>query len=413
MAVFDLVLRNARPDGRSEPADIGVAGGRIAAIARGLPAGGAEFDCRGRLVCGGLVETHIHLDKAGIIGRCRNCEGTLAEAVAETARAKAAFTTEDVFARANAVVERAVLAGTTRMRSFVEIDPRAGFRSFEALKAIRDAWKLHIDIQICAFAQEGLTNEPATAAMLDRALGDGADLVGGCPYTDPDPRAHVAGIVDLAAKHDVDVDFHIDFDLDPAGSALPVVIDETERRGWGGRVAVGHATKLSAMPPGEAAITARRLGDAGVGVVVLPATDLYLNGRASTHLVPRGVTPAHRLLPFGLTAALATNNVMNPFTPFGDADLVRMANLYATVAQAGTPGDLSAVWGMVTDGAARLVRAEGYGIREGGPADLVVLDAGDGAEAVATVGRAVAGWKNGRMSFERPMGQVLREAVGR
>lgn len=399
----DFVLRHARLPGRAEAVDILVRAGRIVALGPALAVDDPAFDAGGRLATAGLVETHIHLDKAGIAGRCRICAGTLAEAVRETARAKAAFTVDDVHARAAAVVEKAIVHGTTRLRSFVEIDPRVGFAAFEAVKAVREDFRRAIEVEICAFAQEGLTNDPGTEAMLDAALGDGADLVGGCPYTDPAPAEHIRRIFDLAARHDVSVDFHLDFDLDPEGADLPTVIAETEARGWGGRVSVGHVTKLSAVAPAVFAATARRLADAGVAVVVLPATDLYLTGRSADRLVPRGVTAAHRLAAAGVTAAIASNNLLNPFTPFGDASLIRMANLYATVAQAGTAADLDTVFGLVTADAARLMSpTRPYGIAVGAPADIVLFDAPSPAAAVAEIAPAVAGWKAGRPTFRRP-----------
>jgi cytosine deaminase len=409
----DFILRKARlPDGRG-PVDIAVESGRIRAIGADLPGDAPGMDAAGRLVCGGLVETHIHLDKAGIMDRCRICAGTLAEAVSETARAKVGFTVEDVYARAANVVRRAVLHGTNRMRTFVEIDPRAGFRSFEAIKAIREDWAFALDLEICAFAQEGLTNDLGTEAMLDRALAEGADLIGGGPYTDPDPRTHVRKIFELAARHDVAVDFHLDFDLDPAGSNLPAVLAETEARGWGGRVSVGHVTKLSALLPDAFRAAGRRLADAGIALTVLPATDLFLTGRDASHLVPRGVTPAHRLAELGVTASIATNNVLNPFTPFGDASLIRMANLYATVAQVGSEQGLEGLFGLVTTEAAALLGVKAaYGVTVGGPADLLLLDAPTPARAIAEIAPAVAGWKGGLKTFERPEARVLFPRTG-
>lgn len=404
---IDFVLRNARPAGAAEPTDIAVEQGVIAAIAPGIVSEAPAHDAGGRFVCGGLVETHIHLDKAGIIGRCAICEGTLAEAVRETAKAKAAFTEDDVYARAAAVLEQAVLAGTTRMRTFVEIDPRAGFRSFEAIRRLRRDNAELIDIEICAFAQEGLTQEPETEAMIAQALGAGADSIGGCPYTDPKPAEHIARIFDLAERFGVAVDFHLDFDLDPDGSNLPAVIAETIRRGYGGRVSVGHVTKLSALAPADLDATARRLADAGVALTVLPATDLYLNGRAHDRLVPRGVALAHRLAEHGVLASIATNNVMNPFTPYGDASLIRMANLYANVAHVGAPAGLARVFDMIAGDAARLLGLKDYGVRAGAPADLVIFDAATPAEVVATIAQPLAGWKRGRPSFERPLGRVF------
>ncbi|MGA7195731.1 MAG: amidohydrolase, partial [Roseiarcus sp.] len=154
---IDFVLRNARLPHALQPTDIGVEGGLIAVIEPGFACDAPEYDAGGRLVCGGLIESHIHLDKAGIIGRCSICAGTLAEAVSETAKAKAAFTEEDVYQRASVVLEKAVLNGTTRLRTFVEVDPRAGYRSLDAIKRLKVDYAWAIEIEICAFAQEGLT----------------------------------------------------------------------------------------------------------------------------------------------------------------------------------------------------------------------------------------------------------------
>ena len=404
---IDLVIRNARLPNDGIATDIGIEIGRIAAIAPRIVCDAPEFDAGGRLVCSGLVETHIHLDKAGIVGRCAICAGTLSEAVSETAKAKAAFTEEDVYIRASAVVEKAVLQGTNRMRTFVEIDPRAGFRSFELIKRVKTNFAWAIDIEICAFVQEGLTNEPETEVMLESALRSGADLVGGCPYTDPEPAEHIRRIFDLAARFDARVDFHLDFELEPSESHLPTVIAETVRRRYQGRVSVGHVTKLSATPPEELDALTVGLSEAGVAVTALPATDLYLNGREYRHLIPRGVAPIHRLAAQGVVATIATNNVMNPFTPFGDASLMRMANLYANVAQIGSPAELGKVFGMITDMALKLMGKEHVGVKVGAPADIVIFDASSGADGVATIAPAIAGWKNGRRTFFRPPPQLF------
>nr|WP_272212478.1 amidohydrolase family protein [Marinicella sp. W31]MDC2878395.1 amidohydrolase family protein [Marinicella sp. W31] len=367
MADIDFLIRNARLADSHAPVDIAFAGGGIAAVKSGIACDAPVFDACGRLATPGLTETHIHLDKAGIIGRCALCEGTLAEAVRETARAKAAFTEADVYARAAKVVEQAISHGTTLMRTFVEIDPRAGFRSLEAIKAIRRDYADAIEIIICAFAQEGLTNDPGTEEMLAEALANGADQVGGCPYTDDDPATHVARIFDLAERFDVNVDFHVDFDLKPEGSNLGAIIAETRRRGFQGRVSIGHVTKLSALEPDAFASALAELAENGIALTVLPATDLYLNGREFTHLVPRGVTPGHRLIAAGGVATLSTNNVLNPFTPFGDASLMRMANLYANIAQLGTAEELQTVYRMMSGQAERLLGREPAAIAAGAP----------------------------------------------
>src|SRR4029079_19555434 len=331
---FDLIFRHARTRSSATAVDIGLSGGRIAAIEPRLACDAPEIDVGGKLALPGFVDTHIHLDKACLLGRCGHDHATVSEAIAAVAAMKRDFTVEDVYARGARVIERAIVRGTARMRTHVEVDPRISLRGFEAVKALKHDYAWAIDLSLCVFPQEGLTNDPGTEELLIEALRDGGKAIGGCPYMDTDPNAHLARIFDLAEAFDVDVDLHLDFDLDPSWWHLDEVCRQTERRNYHGRVAIGHATKLSALPPDRLKAAAARLAKAGVAVTVLPATDLYLMGRDATHNSPRGLTVAHRLVENGVLCSVATNNVLNPFTPFGDASLLRMAHLYATVAHA-------------------------------------------------------------------------------
>ena len=173
----------------------------------------------------------------------------MAEAIAAVAAMKRDFTVEDVYARGARVIERAIVHGTTRMRTHVEIDPRIGLRGFEAVKALKRDYAWALDLSICVFPQEGLTNDPGAEELLIAALRDGGEAIGGCPYMDTDPNAHLEKIFGLAQEFDVDIDLHLDFDLDPSWWHLEEVCRQTERRNYQGRVAIGHATKLSALPP--------------------------------------------------------------------------------------------------------------------------------------------------------------------
>lgn len=399
--MLDLIIADVRIAGRAGPVDIGLQSGHIAAIELNITADAPRDQGHGNFAFGGFVEPHIHLDKAGILDRCPICEGTLQEAIALTAKAKAGFTTPDVITRASSIAEQAILHGITRMRSFVEIDPRAGFRSFEGLLAVQRDFRFGVDIELCAFAQEGLTQEMATYAMLDEALANGAASVGGCPYTDADPVRHVGLIFDLAEKHGVPVDFHADFDLDPNGSILPEIIAQTRTRGFAGRVSVGHATKLAAMSPDMVTTLGLQLAEAGIAVTALPATDLFLLGRNANGLVPRGVAPLIRLAELGVLTSLGNNNILNPFTPFGDASLLRMANLFANIAHLSRDAEMAAVFDMVSANPARQL-GHTPTLEIGQPADIVLLDCPSAALAVRTVAPVRCGYKNGRKSVERP-----------
>ena len=421
---MDLIVRNARLADRAAdgPLDIVVADGRIAAIGHGLEAAAESYDAGGRLVCAGLIETHIHLDKSRIIDRCapppRNqvgghqagggqAGGRRVNPVVLTAPLKKDFTVEDVRARAEATLRECLVNGATRMRTQVEIDPGIGLRGFEAVRSLVADYSWAIDIEICVFPQDGLTNYPGTEELLVAALKRGAPVLGGAPRYDSDPAAQIDRIFALAREYDVDLDLHLDVGDSPDGMLIYQVIELTERYGRGGRVVAGHMAKLSLLPPAEVAALARRLADAGIAVTVLPATDLYLMGRTRDHAVVRGVADANLLSANGVTCSLSSNNILNPATPYGDCSLIRMANLHANVLQIAAPEELRALFGMLTERSGRLLNLKDYGIAVGNPADLVVIDAATPEQAIAEIRPPLAVWKRGRRTVIRHPPELL------
>jgi cytosine deaminase len=395
---FDLVIAACRlaPDGRR--ADIGVRGGRVAAL--GDLAGAAarqRINAGGRFVVPGFVDAHLHLDKAYLLARTPSREGTLAEAIRVTGEAKRAFTIEDIRERARRLLDRAVAMGTTAMRGHVEVDPIVELRGLEAVLPLRREYADRLDLQLCAFAQEGILKAPGTEALLREALRGGADLVGGCPYNDTDGVAHVDRVFALAREFDCQADFHADFSDEPVYRHVEVIADRTARHGWQGRVAVGHLTELGAVDEGEQARVASRLHAAGVAVITLPATDLYLMGRRDTWNVRRGLTPVKRLLAAGVTVAAATNNVQNAFTPAGNADPLLLTYLLVVGAHMGAEAEMAAALDMVTGAPARILGRPLHGPVPGAQADLVVLDATTLAEVVGGLPARVLVLKGGRV----------------
>jgi cytosine deaminase len=408
---FDLILRKARIAGTAPDTplmDMAIQGGTIAAIEPDLAAEGKEWGVDGRLLSPGLVETHIHLDKSRIMDRCSAAPDRGTDHMARVAAVKPGFTQEDVYARAQATVEQCLVNGTTHMRTHVELDPNVGLRGFEALKQLAGDYRWAIDIELCVFAQEGWTNVPETDANIVAALRNGATVVGGAPGYDPDHGGQIRRIFELAREFDVDVDIHLDVGPTTDDMDIHLVCELTEQYGWGGRVAVGHGTKYSCLPPGQLRDLGQRLAETGVAVTVLPATDLFVMGRHLDHSVIRGVTDANALLAQGVNCSLSTNNVLNPFTPFGDCSLVRIANLYANVAQRGGGEELSDCFEMLTNRSARLLRRDDYGLEVGRPADFVVWNANSPAEAVATIARPLYGFKRGRQTFSQTLPELHR-----
>jgi len=409
---FDLILRNARlADGDATRAsvDIAIADGRIAAIAPRIAGDGENVDAGGRLVSPGLVESHFHLDKTRILDRVAPLPDRRAtDYMMRTSAVKHTFTVEDVYARASKTLEQCLLNGVAHMRTHVEVDPNVGLRGYEAIERLaRDhAWA--IDLQLCVFLQEGWTNVPGAEANVVAALKRGAQVVGGAPRYDADGPGQIRRIFALAKEFDVDVDIHLDGGYTTHDMAIYLVCDLADRMGWGGRVAIGHGNKYSCLPPAELVALGRRLASSGVAVTVLPATDLFTSGRHLDHSVIRGVADANALIAQGANCSIATNNVLNPFTPYGDCSLVRIANLYANVVQRGTEGDLSDCFAMLTSRPARILRRDDYGIAAGNPADLVVWNARTPAEVIATVAQPLMGFKRGRRLFTRESAKLLR-----
>ncbi|MEQ8335296.1 amidohydrolase family protein [Nisaea sp.] len=404
---MNLTLRNVRL--AADPGhmlDIGVDGGKIAAIGGDLPDGDRTFDLEGRLLLPGFVETHMHLDKSCILHRCSSEKGDLAEAISEVARLKSGFTEEDVCERATRTLRKCVVNGTTRMRTHVEVDPVIGLRGFEGVKqAIADfAWA--IDVEICVFPQEGMLNNPGTEELMVAALKSGAGCIGAAPYTDSDPHGQIDRVFELARDFDVDIDMHLDLAADPTELDADYVARKADEYGWGGRVAIGHVTKFAALPPESFDLLARRLAGAGVAVTVLPSTDLFLMHRDHDHSVPRGVAPLHRMLGHGVNCSLSTNNVLNPFTPFGDCSLIRMANLYANIAQIGQTDLLAECLTMISTRSAALMNLTDYGIEVGKTADLVVVDSTDPAMVVAELAQPMFVFKAGRQTVTRALPEL-------
>lgn len=407
---FDLIVRNARLAGaEAASVDIAIADGRIAALGPRVSGAGEVLDAGGRLVSPGLVESHFHLDKTRILDRVAPLADRRAtDYMMRTSAVKHTFTVEDVYARARATLEQCLVNGVMHMRTHVEVDPNVGLRGYEAIEQLARDYAWAIDIQLCVFLQEGWTNVPGAEANVVAALKRGARVVGGAPRYDSDRAGQIRRIFALAREFDVDVDIHLDGGHTTHDMDIHLVCELTDRIGWGGRVAIGHGNKYSCLPQAQLEALGRKLARSGVAVTVLPATDLYTSGRHLEHSVIRGVADAHALVAQGANCSLATNNVLNPFTPYGDCSLVRIANLYANVVQRASEEDLAECFAMLTERPARILRREDYGIAVGNPADLVLWNAKTPAEVVATIAQPLAGFKRGRRTFTRPLPQLHR-----
>jgi cytosine/creatinine deaminase len=386
----DLVLRDCRVSGWSGTVDIAVESGRISWVGpKFLGESTSALDCGGDAVIPGLIEPHLHLDKALLDAERPNEAGTLAGAIAVTGELKRSFTHAGVRRRGARVLEQAVTNGTSLIRAHPDIDPIVGLLGFDVVLELREDYADLVDLQVVAFPQEGILRAPGTVDLLVEALRRGADVIGGCSYNEEsveDSRRHVDVVFDLAEQFGVPVDIHADFaddDSDPRFGLAGYIAERTRGSGLGGRVALGHMTSLAGLDPARRKDVLADLADAGVSVVVLPATDMHLSGRSDRVNVRRGIAPVRELLDAGVRTGLSSNNVRNGFTPFGNTDVLDIALFLAQTSHLGSPDDFRRLIEMVTTGAAAIVgTAADYGIRPGAVADLVVLDAATPEEAL-------------------------------
>jgi cytosine/creatinine deaminase len=381
---MDLIFRRARLADEAPLMDVAIAAGRFAAVAPQLPPMGAaqEIDADGRVLIPGLVESHLHLEKALVMDRRANRSGTLAEAIEVTAALKPTFTREDIEERARRVLRMLIAHGTTHVRAHAEFDPVQGFTGLDAVLALKREFRAAIDIQVVAFPQEGILRTPGTDRMMVQAMGRGADVVGAIPYNDRDAREHIEWVFRLARDVDKDLDFHQDFSDDADGMSVEEVARQTIAAGFEGRVSVGHLTALGAAAPHRRDEIIALLRDAGISVMCLPATDLHLGGRHDRCNVRRALTPVRALRDGGVNVCLATNNIRNAFTPFGNGDLFQVALLAVPACHLGGADDLATVLPMLTTNAARALRLADYGIAERREADCVLLDTRSVASAI-------------------------------
>jgi cytosine/creatinine deaminase len=395
-----LLFRNVRlPDNRL--VDLLIEGGRIARIGSGpAAAGGTVVEGAGRLVSPGFVEPHLHLDKAFLMERLPGRVASVAEAIAVTAALKRQFTRQDILERAEQTLRLALRHGTLAARVHAEVDPVLGLTSLEAALELRQRWRGTLELQVCAFPQDGIQRLPGTEDLLREALRLGADVIGGVPYVDPGHRAHVDTVLALADEFGKPADFHVDFSDDPAVLDVGYIAERTLALGLTGRVAVGHVTTLATLPPARLAPLLELLAQAELSVLTLPATDLHLGGRGDAYNTRRGLTPVRALLAAGVNLAAGSNNVRNAFTPFGNADPLEIGLLLMVGAHLSDREDLPTVWQALTANGARALGLAEYGLAEGRPANLVLFEAPDVWEAL--VGQAEKRYvvANGRVVAE-------------
>jgi len=395
---MDLIFRKVRLDDNGSLTDVAISGGKIADIGPNLACrGDKEIEGAGRVLIPGLIESHLHLEKAFVMDRKPNRSGTLMEAIAVSAALKPTFTRADIEARARRVLKTLIAFGSTHVRAHAEFDPAQGFTGFDTVLDLRAEYADLITIQVAAFPQEGILKAPGTDAMMVEAMKKGADVVGGIPYNDSSANEHIDWVFKLAKDFDKDLDFHQDFRDDADAMSIEYLARKTIAEKYEGRVSVGHLTALGAAEPARRDEIIALLKDAGISVMCLPATDMHLGGRKDAFNVRRTLAPVRALRDGGVNVCLATNNIRNAFTPYGTGDLLQIAALALPACHLGGADDQLTVLPMLTTNPAKALGLKNYGLAVGKDADLVLLDTQRVADVILDIPDRSVVVKRGRI----------------
>jgi len=381
-------------------ADVLLDGPRVAAV--GAPGtvpvadeGGEVIDLSGHLLLPAAVEPHAHLDKAFLADIVTNETGDLLGAIDAMRAARPRLTVPETLERAERAARLLAANGVTAVRSHADATVDHGLTSIEALVALRDRVVDVIDVEVVALCGWPVTGAAGTEqrALLRAALDAGADLVGGCPHLEGEGTWDATEVLlAVAAERGVGVDLHTDEVLDPAVLGLADLAELVLAMEFPHRVTASHCVSLGLAPPARQQEVAEAVAAAGIAVVALPATNLYLQGRAHQVAMPRAVTAVKVLREAGVTVAAGADNLQDPFNPLGRACPFETAGLMVMTAHV-PPAD---AWAMVSHHAAVALGRPPATVSAGQPADLVAVPAGSLRQAIAFAPGPRHVWHAGR-----------------
>jgi cytosine deaminase len=383
--LLDLLIKEAHIFPEGSTADLAIKEGKIVKVAREISAESKNvIHAKGNLVIPGFVDIHTHLEKALTFDKISNNSGTLLEAIENFVSFFEKVTEEDIYQRATKVLHMALSHGTTALRSHVTIDTVLELKALHPILKLKEDWKDYLTIQVVAFPAHGpeMTKEIITNFM-EQAAELGVDVLGGCPSLVEDHLSFIDLMFNLAKRFNLPLDFHVDESDEPDARALEYLAEKTIAVGYEGKVTAGHCCSLAAVDDNTAKRVINKVKKAGISIVALPSCNLFLMGRGDNQPIRRGVTRIKEFIQAGVNLSYSSDNIRDPFRPFGNANLLEEGLLTAQVAQMGGQlGDFDNILKMGTYNPAKAMALTDYGLTEGCHADLVVLAASSPTEAI-------------------------------
>ena len=382
--MFDLLVKGGTlPDG--SVADLGITGDRIAAMGRIDGAAARVIDASGDLVAPPFVDPHFHMDAVLSYGLPRvNASGTLLEGISLWGELRAVASVDEMVDRAIRYCDWAVSMGLLAIRTHVDTTPDH-LRGVEAMLEVKRRVAPYLDLQLVAFPQDGLYRTATGRANVIRALDMGVDVVGGIPHFERTMEEGAESLRDLAriaAERGLMWDVHCDETDDPMSRHVETMAREVTRHGLGGRAAGSHLTSMHSMDNYYVSKLLPLIAESGMTAIPNPLINITLQGRHDTFPKRRGLTRVKELQAMGVTVGWGQDCVLDPWYSLGTADMLDVAFMGLHVAQMTHPEEMARCFTMVTEANAAIMGLEGYGLKVGNRASLVVLDAGSPTEAV-------------------------------
>ena len=415
---MDLIIRSARLRNTENLCDIGIARGVIKRIAPKIEGQAPEeIDAAGHLVCPPFCDPHLHLDTALTAGRPRyNDKGTLLEGIAIWGERKTTLTRQQIVDNATEAVLWELANGVQFIRTHADVTA-PGLVTLEALLEVKDAMRELVDIQIVAFPQDGIFAAPGDAPqkLMVRAMDMGADVAGGIPHgeiTREDGMRQVEYVFALAEKYDALIDIHCDETGDDQSRFIEVILKQALHRGLGPKVTASHTTAMHNYNNDYALKLINIAARAKVNFITNPLSNSVLGNRTEGYPRRRGHTRVDELDAAGVNVSIGHDNLMDPWYPSGTGSMLQAANLLMHTAHMSGRAQIPKLFSMITDNSAVTMQIEDrYGLAEGKPANLLILDAADEFEALRLLAPCLYVIRRGRVALTtRPAERRLNYA---
>lgn len=378
-----MLLKNVHVDNHEEVVDVRILDGKFSEIKANLaPHDGEEvIDGKENLLLPPFVDSHVHLDATLTAGQPEwNETGTLFDGIWIWSERKQDLTKEDVKSRAKKTLLNMVGHGIQHVRSHVDVtDPH--LIAARALLELREELKDQIDLQLVAFPQEGILSYPHGRELMEQAVKEGLDVVGGIPhfeFTTEYGWQSVHFLMALADKYDRLVDVHCDEIDDPASRNLEVLATEAYERGMKDRVTASHTTAMGSYNDAYTYKLFRLLKMSDINFVSNPLVNVHLGGRFDTYPKRRGITRIKELTGAEINVSFGEDDIQDPWNPLGDGNMLDAVTMGVYIAHLMGYHQLQDAFNYVTyNGAKTLHISDNYGIEVGKPANCILLNAHD------------------------------------